>query len=85
MTALVLAAGASSRFGSAKQLAPVAGRPMLERVLETVAGAGLADVVVVLGAAADAILDGVAWRGERIVRNEHPEAGLSSSLRVGLA
>ena len=32
---------------------PVAGRPMLERVVETVARAGLDDLVVVLGAKAE--------------------------------
>jgi CTP:molybdopterin cytidylyltransferase MocA len=48
--ALVLAAGSGSRFGGGKLLAPIGGRPVLQRVLDTIAGAGIDDVDVVLGA-----------------------------------
>ena len=82
--ALVLAAGASSRFGSNKLLAPLEGRPLLQHALDAVAAAGLADVVVVLGDEAPAVEAAIAWRGERRVVNERPGDGLSSSLRVGL-
>jgi molybdenum cofactor cytidylyltransferase len=84
VVAVVLAAGASLRFGSAKMLAPLAGRPVLEHVLDAIAGAGLTDVVVVLGDEAAAIRDAVGWRRERIEVNPRPQDGLSSSLRVGL-
>ena len=82
--ALVLAAGASSRFGSNKLLAPLEGRPLLQHALDAVAAAGLADVVVVLGDEAPAMEAAIAWRGERRAVNERPGDGLSSSLRVGL-
>jgi molybdenum cofactor cytidylyltransferase len=82
--AIVLAAGASSRFGSPKALALLRGRPILSHVLDAVAKAGICDVVVVLGRDADQIEQTVPWRLERRVRNPNPEAGLSSSLRVGL-
>ena len=81
---LVLAAGASSRFGSNKLLAPLGDRPVLQHALDAVAAAGLTDVVVVLGASAGEIEPAIAWRAERRVINERPEDGLSSSLRVGL-
>jgi molybdenum cofactor cytidylyltransferase len=84
VVALVLAAGASARFGSNKLLATLDGRPVLQHTLDAVAAAGLADVVVVLGAQASEIGPAIAWRGERRVLNERPEDGLSSSLRVGL-
>lgn len=83
--ALVLAAGAGSRFGGVKLLASLEGRPLLQHVLDAVAAAGLGDVVVVLGDAADEIEAQISWRAERRIRNPHPEAGLSSSLRIGLA
>lgn len=83
--ALVLAAGAGSRFGGVKVLAPLANRPLLQHVLDAVAALGLNDVVVVLGDAADEIEAQISWRAERRVRNPHPERGLSSSLQVGLA
>ncbi len=82
--AVVLAAGASSRFGSPKLLAPLRGRPVLQHVLDAVAAAGLRDAVVVLGADAGAAGAAIAWRGERRVVNPRPGDGLSSSLRVGL-
>lgn len=84
VVALVLAAGEASRFGSNKLLAPLGGRPVLQHVLDAVAGAALEDVVVVLGREADAVEAAMAWRRERRVRNERPQDGLSSSLRVGL-
>jgi molybdenum cofactor cytidylyltransferase len=83
-TAIVLAAGASSRFGSQKLLAPLNGRPVLQHVMDALAAAGLGDVVVVLGEAAAAIEAGIAWRDERLVVNPRPQDGLSSSLRAGL-
>ena len=51
VSAVLLAAGASTRFGSPKMFAPVPpeGRPMLAHVIETWRGAGLAEIVVVLG------------------------------------
>ena len=82
--AIVLAAGASRRFGSPKLLASLGGRPVLQHVLDAVARAGLDDVVVVLGDQAAAIRAAVSWRTERIAVNPRPMDGLSSSLRIGL-
>jgi molybdenum cofactor cytidylyltransferase len=83
--AIVLAAGASSRFGAPKLLALLDGRPVLDHVLDALDAAGLVDVIVVLGDDAAAIEQAVTWRMERIEINRRPEDGLSGSLRVGLA
>ncbi len=85
VAAVVLAAGRATRFGGVKALARLDDRPILQHVLDAAAAAGLADVVVVLGDAANEIEATVAWRAERRVRNPNPAAGLSSSLRLGLA
>ncbi len=82
---LVLAAGTASRFGAPKAIAPLEGRPLLQHVLDAAAGLDLAGVVLVLGHAADAVAEAIDPRGAAIVRNPDPEAGLASSLRVGLA
>ena len=82
--AVVLAAGAGSRFGGGKLGALLEGRPVLQHVLDRVAAAGLSDVVVVLGDDAAAIEEAIDWRRERRVRNEDPGRGLSSSLRIGV-
>lgn len=83
--AVVLAAGRATRFGSTKLLAGLGDRSVLQHVLDTLAEAGLGEIVIVLGGGAEEIEAGIAWRGERRVRNSRPEDGLSSSLRLGLA
>ena len=57
VSGVLLAAGASTRFGSPKMLAPVPpdGRPMLAHVIDTWRGAGFAEMVVVLGSRAQEI------------------------------
>jgi CTP:molybdopterin cytidylyltransferase MocA len=82
--AIVLAAGASSRFGRPKALALLWGRPLLQHVLDVAASVGFAEVVVVLGHDAGGIERSLTWRSERRVLNPDPDAGLSSSLRIGL-
>jgi len=77
---LVLAAGESRRFGSAKQLALVDGRPLLEHVL---ALAAPWDPLVVLGAHAGEVrarLD----VGRHVVADDWAE-GQAASLRAGVA
>jgi CTP:molybdopterin cytidylyltransferase MocA len=83
--AIVLAAGAGSRFGGSKLLATLDGRPVIDHVLSVVRGAGLARVVVVLGDSAAEIEAAVDLDGVETVVNPDPAAGLSSSLRIGLA
>jgi len=85
VTAVVLAAGVGRRFGGGKLLAPLEGRPILQHILDTLAAAGLEDVVVVLGEDAQAMEATLHWRAERRVRNPDPARGLASSLQVGLA
>jgi CTP:molybdopterin cytidylyltransferase MocA/SAM-dependent methyltransferase len=84
VVAVVLAAGAGSRFGGAKLLAPVAGRPVLQHVLDALATAELAEVIVVLGDDAPAIEAAIEWRAERRLVNPDPRRGLSSSLGIGV-
>ncbi len=82
--ALVLAAGAGSRFGGGKLLASLHGRPLLQHVLDRLAAAGVDRIVVVLGDEAEGIEDAIDWRSERRVRNPDPARGLSSSLAIGI-
>jgi CTP:molybdopterin cytidylyltransferase MocA len=84
VVAIVLAAGAGSRFGGHKLLATVEGRPILQHALDRLAETGLVDTVVVLGDDADAIEGAITWRSERRVRNPDPGRGLASSLQIGI-
>jgi molybdenum cofactor cytidylyltransferase len=82
---LVLAAGGSSRFGGPKQLAVLEGRPLLEHVLESMSGAGLDRLVVVLGAKAPEVAAAVPLHGAEVAVCEGWEEGLAASLRCGVA
>jgi CTP:molybdopterin cytidylyltransferase MocA len=82
---LVLAAGASRRMGRPKQLLPVGGRPLLEHVVAQACASGLDEVLVVLGASADAIRGQVDFGRAQTLVNPGHASGMSSSLRVGLA
>lgn len=81
---LVLAAGAGTRFGGAKQLAELDGRPLLEHAV-TAAQAALARVIVVLGAHAEVVRAGTDLAGAEVVVCADWEEGLAASLRAGLA
>src|SRR6185295_20346069 len=59
LSALVLAAGGSTRMGRPKQLLPLAGRPMLQHALDNAAASGLDEIVLVLGHAAKDIRAGL--------------------------
>jgi CTP:molybdopterin cytidylyltransferase MocA len=85
VAAVVLAAGAGRRFGRAvKQLHPIGGRPMLERVLAAVAESEIDERIVVLGANAAAVLDAIDLHNARLVISERWADGQAASLRAGL-
>lgn len=88
-SALVLAAGAGTRFGGGKLMAPWRGRPLVEHALEAARAAPAAEIVLVVGADARVGPCGAAW-AERtgaalraVDAADHAE-GLSASLRAGL-
>jgi molybdenum cofactor cytidylyltransferase len=82
---LVLAAGAGTRFGSAKQLAELDGRPLLEHSVHAMVASPVGRVVVVLGSNAEEVLDAVDMRGAEGVLCERWEEGQAASLACGLA
>ncbi len=82
--ALVLAAGAARRYGAAKQMAELDGRPLLEHALEAVAGAPVDRRVVVLGAGAQGVLASARLHGAEPVVCPDWEEGQAASLRAGL-
>jgi molybdenum cofactor cytidylyltransferase len=83
--ALILAAGASRRFGSPKQLARIAGRPMLHAVLSRAVEVAGHSVTVVLGAHAAELAPLLSHSPASIAINRDWELGMSSSIRAGLA
>ena len=82
---LVLAAGAGTRFGSAKQLADLDGRPLLEHSILAMTSSPVGRVVVVLGSGAEEVLARVDLHGADGIVTERWDEGQSASLARGLA
>lgn len=85
--ALVLAAGAASRFGGKKMLAEWNGRALVATATEIALLAPVASVTVVLGCDAAAVanaLKPLAGPGLRVTQCENWATGISASLRAGI-
>ena len=78
VAAVILAAGASTRFGAPKADVRIGARTMLQVVADTATAAGFAPIVIVAPS----------WMAvpehALAVRNDAPERGMSSSLRMGI-
>lgn len=84
--AVLLAAGAGSRLGHRpKCLLELGGVPLIRRQLIALSGAGVDEVVVVLGHHAALIEPVVQSFPVTLVHNPDPDAGQVSSQRIGLA
>ncbi len=86
---VILAAGASRRLGTPKQLITWRGKHLIERVLDVALRSRLDSIVLVLGHESETILEilGDRIRHERIevaINHEH-RVGMSGSLRLGLS
>ena len=82
---VILAAGASRRMGSPKQLIEIDGRPLLVRAIEAALAAPVWPVVVVLGANATAIRPVIGHLPVLVVDNPAWAEGMASSIREGVA
>lgn len=84
--AIVLAAGLSRRMGGPNKLvAEVDGAPMVARVVDAVLASSARPVVIVTGHDAARVRAALAGREVVFVHNPDYAAGLSSSLRAGVA
>jgi len=85
ISVIVLAAGTSSRLGRPKQLLDLGGKPMLQHVVDAAARAGLDEVLVIVGHAAEEVTGAVRLPSlARFVHNPDYAQGQSTSLRAGL-
>lgn len=83
--ALILAAGASRRFGTPKMLAMLDGVPVIRRTTEAVIAAGFDDVVVAVGAQHAEIAGALAGLGCRVLETPDWPEGIAASIRTGAA
>jgi molybdenum cofactor cytidylyltransferase len=82
---IILAAGGSSRFGEPKQLLKWKGKPLIRQVALTALKAGLSPVIVVVGSSSAEVGATIIDLPLRIVNNSDWKAGMSTSIRAGIA
>lgn len=83
--AVLLAAGASSRMGTPKQLLVVDGIPLIVRATEAALASTAWPVVVVLGAHAEKIRPVLARQPVLIAENPAWAEGMAASIRAGIS
>ncbi len=84
VSVIVLAAGAGSRFGGGKLLAPFGGRTLIETTLRGLRGAPVDEIIVVVGAEGESLRSISTAYETRIVENPAWTEGMSTSVRAGL-
>jgi molybdenum cofactor cytidylyltransferase len=84
VAALVLAAGQSTRMGSNKMMADIAGTPMIAHTVDAVLASTADPVVVVTGHQPERVREALAGRKVTFAHNPRYADGLSTSLRAGL-
>lgn len=82
--AVILAAGASTRLGTPKQLIKINNETLLDRTVRTAREAGCSPIVVVLGASAQSIEEACNLEHEIVLINDLWNEGMASSLRLGI-
>jgi len=81
---VILAAGASSRFGTPKQLIPFNGKTLLQHVIDEAGNAEPAAIVVVTGANTDEIASSLSDDNFNLVFNEEWAKGMASGIVAGV-
>lgn len=84
ISAVILAAGASTRMGRQKLTLPLAGEPLVRRVVRQVAGAGFDDMLVVAGFEHDAVLAALEGLPFRHAINPEYARGMGTSFRTAI-
>ena len=85
VSAILLAAGAGSRFGGGKLLAPFAGQTLIEATLDGLRDAPVDEIIVVLGNQSEELRSVCEPYRGRVLENPDWEEGMSTSVRAGLA
>lgn len=81
---IILAAGASTRMGSPKQLLAYRGCTLIRHMVDVAIASVCQPIAVVLGAHAERIKPEISDLSVQIVENQQWEEGMSSSIQVGL-
>lgn len=81
---IILAAGASTRLGTPKQLLPYRQKNLLRHTIEEAIESGVGPVIVVLGAHANQLAAEAEGYKVNIIQNTGWDEGMASSIRCGI-
>jgi molybdenum cofactor cytidylyltransferase len=84
-SAIVPAAGMSTRLGRNKLLLPFKGQPLIAHAVDTLMASKVDEIIVVLGHEAEQVRAAIGNKGVRFVENPDYRLGLSTSVRAGFA
>lgn len=84
VSAVVLAAGASTRMGTQKLLLSLGGEPLVRRVVAAICDAGFDDVLVVVGSEHEQVVRALQGLPIRHALNRDYASGMGSSFRTGV-
>lgn len=87
ISAIILAAGTSTRMGEPKQLLKLKERPLLEHAIRTAASVNFSEIITVIGYEASLMQTSIIIDDPRFrwVMNEDYLSGQASSLKVGFS
>jgi len=71
-------------MGTSKQLLPLGDRPVIRHCFDTIAAAGIQQVIVVIGTHGNSIPEALYGTPATIVRNTVPDSQMADSVRTGL-
>jgi molybdenum cofactor cytidylyltransferase len=83
-SAIILAAGFSSRMGAFKPLLPIGGQTVIERTISVFKNSGIESIFVVTGHRAPEINRVIQSSDVRIVENREYQSGMFSSVKAGV-
>jgi molybdenum cofactor cytidylyltransferase len=84
VSAVVLAAGASTRMGAQKLLLPLGGEPIVRRTVRQICDTGVDEVLVIVGHEHENVLEALKGLAIRYALNEMYQEGMGSSFRTAV-
>jgi molybdenum cofactor cytidylyltransferase len=83
-SAIILAAGRSSRLGKPKQLLNYKGKTLLEHTIHAAKEASVQSIILVLGSGFEYVMNEIDISGLYIIKNDNWETGIASSIVSGI-
>ena len=84
ISAVVLAAGASTRMGAHKLLLPLGDEPLVRRTVRQICDTGVDEVLVIVGHEHEKVLDALEGLSIRNALNEKYQEGMGTSFRTAI-